>query len=77
VAFEADYDYRSIPHLQPDRWHPINASTGDTACFGSRHVGGANFTFADGSVRFISEGIDAVVFEALGTRDGKEAVELP
>lgn len=40
--------------------------------FGSYHVGGANFALGDGSVRFISENIDAELFEQLGNRaDGK------
>ena len=40
--------------------------------FGSYHVGGANFALGDGSVRFISENIDAALFEQLGNRaDGK------
>ncbi len=40
--------------------------------FGSRHVGGANFAIADGSVRFISETIDAQAYSELGTRNGGE-----
>jgi prepilin-type N-terminal cleavage/methylation domain-containing protein/prepilin-type processing-associated H-X9-DG protein len=42
--------------------------------YGSRHPGGANFVFADGSVRFISETIDLKTFKALGTRAGGEPV---
>ncbi|MBX9580513.1 MAG: DUF1559 domain-containing protein [Gemmataceae bacterium] len=40
----------------------------------SRHVGGVNGLFGDGSVRFIPNGINPVVWSALGTRDGGEAV---
>ena len=42
--------------------------------FGSYHVGGAQYTLADGSVRFISENIDLGVYRALGTRAGGEVV---
>lgn len=42
--------------------------------FGSNHPGGANFCNADGSVRFLSENIDASAFSALGTRAGNEVV---
>ncbi|WP_428304978.1 DUF1559 domain-containing protein [Lacipirellula sp.] len=34
---------------------------------GSFHAGGANFSMADGAVKFISEDIDPVTYEALGS----------
>jgi prepilin-type processing-associated H-X9-DG protein len=40
--------------------------------FGSQHPGGANFAMADGSVRFIADGIATIVYQALSTRDGGE-----
>lgn len=44
----------------------------DVGGFGSFHTGGANFTFGDGSVRFLSESIDPQVYQYLGNRaDGK------
>jgi prepilin-type N-terminal cleavage/methylation domain-containing protein/prepilin-type processing-associated H-X9-DG protein len=42
--------------------------------FGSRHPGGANFLFADGSVRFIKETIRQQAFQSLCTRDGNEVI---
>jgi len=54
--------------------------------FGSRHPGGSNFAFAGGSVRFLqsvagdnSDGtytLGGVIFQALGTRAGGEAVPV-
>jgi prepilin-type N-terminal cleavage/methylation domain-containing protein/prepilin-type processing-associated H-X9-DG protein len=42
--------------------------------FGSRHQQGANFLLGDGSVRYISQGIDPATYSALGTRAGNETV---
>ncbi|WP_165441645.1 DUF1559 domain-containing protein [Rubinisphaera italica] len=40
----------------------------------SYHPGGANFSFADGHVKFISENIDQTLLEALTTRAGGEVI---
>jgi hypothetical protein len=51
-------------HQQPPDPMPANHVGG----FGSYHVGGAQFTLGDGSVRFLSENIDPQVFKNLGNR---------
>ena len=43
-----------------------------TKAFRSDHVGGAQFTLVDGSVRFVSDSIDAAVLDAVATRNGGE-----
>jgi prepilin-type processing-associated H-X9-DG protein len=42
------------------------------SAFGSRHQGGANFAFADGSVHFIANGISFQTYQALSTRGNGE-----
>src|SRR5262249_7401960 len=45
--------------------------------FGSQHPGGANFAFADGSVRFLSSTTNLVTLQLLSTRAGDDPVVLP
>lgn len=40
----------------------------------SRHTGGAQFALADGSVRFISENIDTLTYQGLGSAAGGEVI---
>jgi prepilin-type N-terminal cleavage/methylation domain-containing protein/prepilin-type processing-associated H-X9-DG protein len=42
--------------------------------YGSNHPGGANFTFGDGSVKFIKNSINAKVYRCLGNRADGEMV---
>jgi len=45
--------------------------------FGSNHVGGGHFCMADGSVRFLSQNMDMVLYRSLSTRGDNEVVTLP
>jgi prepilin-type N-terminal cleavage/methylation domain-containing protein/prepilin-type processing-associated H-X9-DG protein len=55
-----------------------NPASGDTMQyaygFKSRHPGGAQFTFADGSVKFITQNINHQMFQYLGSREGGETL---
>jgi prepilin-type N-terminal cleavage/methylation domain-containing protein/prepilin-type processing-associated H-X9-DG protein len=42
--------------------------------FRSDHAGGVQFTFADGSVHFLSENIDAGILDGLASRNGGEVI---
>jgi prepilin-type N-terminal cleavage/methylation domain-containing protein/prepilin-type processing-associated H-X9-DG protein len=42
--------------------------------FKSRHPGGVNFLFCDGSVRFLKNSINRVTIAALGSRNGGEVI---
>jgi prepilin-type processing-associated H-X9-DG protein len=59
-------------HFKPGKFD----SMCDVMHFWSPHAGGANFAFADGSVRFLAYTADEIL-PALATRTGGEAVELP
>lgn len=41
----------------------------------SRHPGGVNELYGDGSVRFVGDGVDLSVWRAIGTRAGTEVVD--
>jgi prepilin-type processing-associated H-X9-DG protein len=60
--------------------YPFRASRFDDQCgmfhFWSPHPGGANFAFADGSVRFLKYSADPIM-PALATRAGGETVAVP
>jgi prepilin-type N-terminal cleavage/methylation domain-containing protein/prepilin-type processing-associated H-X9-DG protein len=45
--------------------------------FKSRHTGGVNFAFVDGSVHFIAQGIDHRTYQLLGCRNDGQPVTLP
>jgi prepilin-type processing-associated H-X9-DG protein len=53
-------------------WTP--SAKGAYATARSSHPGGVTASFADGSVTFFTDGIDLVVWRAMGTRDGAEAL---
>ncbi|ASV74184.1 hypothetical protein THTE_1582 [Thermogutta terrifontis] len=54
----------------------VNITLSDFA-FGSKHPGGANFLFGDGSVHFLSETIDTVLYERLAAINDGNPVQVP
>jgi len=48
----------------------------DVQGFRSDHDGGANFVFVDGSCHFISDSVDRFSYQAYGSRNGRELVDL-
>ena len=56
------------------RWEVVNCGPNEETF--SFHVGGAHLVFCDGSVRFVSESVDARVFAAIMSPDGREVETL-
>ena len=54
--------------------HVPNEDSGHFEDYSSAHDSGTHFGMADGSVRFINDGIDLNVFKGLATRSGKEYI---
>ena len=67
-------DVASGCKVAPERYYRnYNLAEG----FKSRHPGGANFAFADGSVHFLNQNIDHQTYQYLGCRNDGQAVSLP
>jgi hypothetical protein len=68
-------DDRAVPWTKPDDWQytPDQPFAG----LGGAHPGGFSAALCDGSVRFIAAGIDPIIWKALLTIAGGEAVKLP
>ncbi|MEM9186244.1 MAG: DUF1559 domain-containing protein, partial [Planctomycetota bacterium] len=64
----------AYPINDPPLPENIDCDGRGAANFSSHHPNGANFVFADGSVHFLSEQIDALAFERLARRDDGENV---
>jgi prepilin-type processing-associated H-X9-DG protein len=54
----------------------IDSQWYDQRGFRSRHPGGAQFCFADGSVHFLNEGIEHAIYRAYATRNGGEVASI-
>lgn len=67
VAKRDAYVFNALPYTAAAADFPINSHHGGTLNFSSRHPQGAHFAFGDGAARFLSETMDANVFEALAT----------
>jgi len=48
------------------------SESGEMDDFSSLHITGAQFLFADGSVKWITENVNLAVYHALATRNGGE-----
>ncbi len=74
---------RDVDELEDDHAHMVlfetqyrpNQQDGDDKGLAAPHSGLCQFALCDGSVRAVTEHIDAQVYDALATRNGREVVE--
>lgn len=65
----------ALPVDDPDSSLPAGATpTSFVGGFGSNHPGGSNFTLGDGSVRFLKNSMDPIVYRSLGNRNDGEMI---
>ncbi|MGQ9760673.1 MAG: DUF1559 domain-containing protein [Thermogutta sp.] len=71
VLYTAYYHWWEPNSQIPDcaKWAPLRSLWQMAR---SRHPGGVNVAFADGSVRFVSQNIELEIWRALGSRNGNE-----
>ena len=78
AAFYSNGDYASCHG--PINFFPKPKQVGtwqNVMTFRSMHPGGAQFCLADGAVRFVSQGIDQILYRQLSTKAGGETVQVP
>ncbi|QEG40151.1 DUF1559 domain-containing protein [Roseimaritima ulvae] len=69
----AGYSWGSTHH----RFNRHDNTSTVYGAFRSQHPGGAEFALVDGSVRFLAETVDNVIYQAVSTRAGSEVATLP
>jgi prepilin-type N-terminal cleavage/methylation domain-containing protein/prepilin-type processing-associated H-X9-DG protein len=81
TSYGGVWAYGYIGYSWGTTFHPFNkhdwpATTTPFGAFRSQHPGGGNFVLADGSVRFVKQGVDVASYRAYGTRAGGEIANL-
>jgi len=77
TSYGGVWGYGYIGYSWGSTFHPFNNHKNTSTVYGafrSEHTGGAHFAFADGGVRFLSENMSNVTYQALATRAGGEIV---
>ena len=72
------YNHVNVPGKRTCAGFPFGAAMADMAMHvppTSRHPGGVNVLFGDGSTRFVKNSVDLKTWRAIGTRNGGEVVD--
>jgi prepilin-type N-terminal cleavage/methylation domain-containing protein len=78
VRFPLNSNHQTVGYWVGDFNAPSGASKNllqNDLFFASKHPGGVNFCVADGSVQFLTDSIDFIVFQDLATKSGDEVVQ--
>lgn len=72
---EAGYDAALCGPADSTTWNGNHGKWGAEQGFKSRHPGGAQFVFADGSMHFLNDNIDYMTYQKLGDRRDGQIVD--
>jgi prepilin-type N-terminal cleavage/methylation domain-containing protein/prepilin-type processing-associated H-X9-DG protein len=74
------WQYGYIGYSMGTTFHPFNKHNNTVtvySAFRSQHPGGANFALCDGSVRFLADSVDNIIYQGTATRANGEVAQLP
>lgn len=81
IDLNTSTNYKAIYKKPGPTSYYINTGTPSNYCdhnrFWSHHIGGSQWAFADGSVKFISYGVNGYLITIIGTKAGHQFIEEP
>lgn len=68
------YNHIQPPNRKACSFGGVGNDLGEVIGPSSRHPGGVNMLFIDGTVRFVKDSVNYAAYNAIGTKDGGEVI---